>query len=116
MVFSGKGRAERPSSKNEVGRSGMYLGWSCMSCRHAASAATLNTRTPSWNLLRNFAHLFGLQSLQKLAGLDAIEQRVAGFDAQEETVVARQRKARRVEHRMVRHREAAKREQPEHCR
>jgi hypothetical protein len=42
-VPSVMGRAERPSAKNSLGRSGMYFGWSCMSWRQADSIATDNT-------------------------------------------------------------------------
>ena len=36
-------RAERPSAKKVDSRSGMYFGWSCMSCRHPVSPSSANT-------------------------------------------------------------------------
>src|SRR5437763_12958964 len=104
-VPSIRGRAERPSPKKSLGRSGMYFGGSCISWRHPQRAATANTKT-MWDRppglsfrqqrqarrpiplesVRNFRDLPGLQALQKLAGPVAIEQGVGGFDAQEEPV------------------------------
>src|SRR5450631_3217462 len=39
-------------------------------------------------LVRNFRYLPGLQRLQELASFVAIEERIGGFDAQEETIAA----------------------------
>ena len=36
--------------------------------------------------MRNFGHLFRFQTLEKLACPAALEQRIAGFDAQEESI------------------------------
>src|SRR4249920_1883554 len=113
MVPSERGRAERPSAKKSLGRRGGYFGWSCMSCRHAERAASDNTSTPSWRLVRNFGYLPGLQGLQELGRFIAIEQRIGGFDAQEETVAAGQRKSRHVEGGVIRHRQAAQAKQAE---
>src|ERR1019366_3245140 len=43
-VPSAMGRAERPSAKKSLGRSGMYFGWSCMSWRQADSRRSDSTR------------------------------------------------------------------------
>ena len=109
--------------RNRLGRSGMYFGWSCMSCRQPAPARAASSQQPAHAcehldpmLVRNFRHLPRLQSLQKLARLLAIEQRVGGFDAQEETVARCQRESRHVEHRMVRHGQPAQRQQSQHGR
>ena len=51
-------------------------------------AAELRADAELWRLVRNFGHLSGLQRLQELARLVAIEQRVGGFDAQEESIAA----------------------------
>src|ERR1019366_5038806 len=87
-VPSVMGRAERPSAKKSLGRSGMYFGWSCMSWRHADSRRRESTRALKVRLVRNFRYLPGLQRLQERARLVAIEERIGGFDAQEETIAA----------------------------
>ncbi len=37
-------------------------------------------------LFLNFGHLFGIEFLQELPGLDEVEFRIVGFDAQEKPV------------------------------
>src|ERR1035441_8580610 len=93
-VPSVMGRAERPSAKKSLGRSGIYFGWSCMSWRQADSRRSDNMSAPKARLMRNFRYLPGLQRLQELAGLGAIEERIGGFDAEEETIAARLCEAR----------------------
>src|SRR5450759_3125955 len=58
-------------------------------------------------LVRNFRYLPGLQRLQELARFVSIEERIGGFDAQEETVAASLCEARHVERRVVGHGQAA---------
>src|SRR5664280_1391872 len=131
------GRAERPSAKKSLGRKGMYFGWSCISCRHPDSKTTDSRSKPiaplrsrlcwvrgseprrgtlwvgSVFLVRNFRYLPGLQRLQELARLVAIEQWIVGFDAKEKTVVAGQRESRHVESRVIEHRQTAQAQQAE---
>src|ERR1035437_3090500 len=106
-VPSMMGRAERPSAKKSLGRRGTYFGWSCMSCRQADSRRSDKTRAPRGRLVRNFRYLPGLQRLQELARFVAIEERIDGFDAQEETVAAGQCEARHIECRVIGHGQAA---------
>src|ERR1019366_5964647 len=96
-VPSVMGRAERPSAKKSLGLSGTYFGWSCMSCRQADSRRSGRTRALRGRLVRNFRYLHGLQRLQELASFLAIEERIGGFDAQEEPVPACLCEARHVE-------------------
>src|ERR1035437_3873245 len=119
-------RAERPSAKKSLGRRGTYFGWSCMSWRQADSRTRDNASKPiaplrarlrseprpsgsdaTAFLVRNFRYLPGLQRLQELARFLPIEERIGGFDAQEETVAAGQCEARHVERRVVGHGQAA---------
>src|ERR1035438_8173304 len=156
-VPSAMGRAERPSVKKSLGRSGMYFGWSCMSWRQADSRrserTSAQTETQWWHkalpcasgrssdvratpgctrqslmplaseprrgapweasgtfLVRNFRYLPGLQRLQELAGFVAIEERIGGFDAQEEPVPASLCEARHVERGVIGHGQAAQAE------
>src|ERR1017187_3035845 len=108
-----RGRAERPSAKKSLGRNGTYFGWSCMSWRHAESRAREHPITPTVSLVRNFRYLPGLQRLQELARAVAVEERIGGFDAQEETVAAGQRESRHIKSRVIGHRQAAEAEQAE---
>src|ERR1035441_7686143 len=149
-VPSVMGRAERPSAKKSLGRSGMYFGWSCMSWRQAESRRSGNRRivgqailpaaaflggslrrcgrlrsrqrrlkagcSQDWMphsfqhkafLVRNFRYLPGLQRLQELARLVAIEERIGGFDAQEETIAAGLCEARHIERGVIGHGQSA---------
>src|SRR5262252_6071824 len=105
------GLAERPSAKKSLGRRVVYFGWSCMSCRHAESTARDSRSPPSLKLMRNFGYLPGLQRLQEFARSVVIEERICGFDAQEETVAAGLRESRHIEGGVIRHRQAAQAEQ-----
>src|SRR5437879_6416663 len=132
IVPSTGGRSERPSLKKLLGRKAIYFGWSCMSCRQEVEASARNKNDAETQRrgekrgehileflsapprlcvmrlsMRNFGYLAWLQRFQKAAGLDVVEYRVGGLDAQEETIARCQRKARNVEHRMVRHRQPA---------
>src|ERR1035441_7588918 len=127
-VPSVMGRAERPSAKKSLGLSGTYFGWSCMSWRQADSSRSGRTRgqteTLWWHkelrrgalwagsdfLVRNFRYLPGLQRLQKLACLVAIEERIGGFDAQEEPVPASLCESRHVERGVIGHGQSAQAE------
>src|ERR1017187_9688434 len=146
-VPSVMGRAERPSAKKSLGRSGTYFGWSCMSWRQADSRRSdikrMVGRTPGsaadapvglllWReagpggpprtrgsappsglpafLMRNFRYLPGLQRFQELARLLAIEERIDGFDAQEETIATSLCEARHVERGVIGHGQAAQAE------
>src|SRR5215475_12035108 len=111
------GRAERPSEKKLLGRRGMYLGWSCMSWRHADRARRGRAARASMrDLVCNFGYLFGLEALEKFAGARLIEQRIGGFDAQKKPVPAGLSEARHVKGRMVRHRQPAQSEEAKHAR
>src|ERR1039458_9722199 len=107
-VPSVMGRAERPSAKKSLGLSGTYFGWSCMSCRQADS----RRRALRVRLVRNFRYLPGLQRLQELASFLAIEERIGGFDAQEEPVPACLCEARHVERGGIGHGQARSEERP----
>src|SRR6185369_366406 len=107
-VPSERGRAERPSAKKSLGRRGGYFGWSCMSWRHAERTASEKPSAQSWRLVRNFGYLPGLQRLEEFGGSIAIEKRIGGLDAQEETVAAGERESRHIEGGVIGHRQAAK--------
>src|ERR1019366_5057774 len=109
-VPSVMGRAERPSAKKSLGRSGTYFGWSCMSWRQADSRRRDDTSAPNVRLMRNFGYLPWLQRLQERARFVAIEERIGGFDAQEETVAASLCEARHVERGVIGHGQAAQAE------
>src|SRR5437870_10420901 len=70
------GRAERASEKNVDSRSGMYFGWSCMSCRQPALSNTDRAK----RLVFNGSDLARLQRFKKLARFLEIELRVARLD------------------------------------
>src|SRR4051812_4943178 len=80
----------RPSAKNSEGRSGMYLGWSCMSCRQptAASAAAESTRAPNVRrgLIRHLPHFVRAQFFEEFARIRGIDFLVITFQAQIELV------------------------------
>src|SRR3954463_5088939 len=113
----------------------MYLGWSCISCRQPPPTRAINTkdtkdtkdpetlcvlcvlcvvRLNAFTLIGNRGYLSRPQRLEKRARAFEIELRVARLDAQEETVPARQRKPRHVEHRVVRLRQSVQRQHAEH--
>src|SRR5438876_7859258 len=78
------GRAERASEKNVDSRSGMYFGWSCMSCRQPALSNTDRAK----RLVFNGTDLARLQRFKKLARFLEIELRVARLDDEKKTVAA----------------------------
>src|SRR5579885_1246724 len=116
-VPSTSGRADRPSSKNVLGRNGTYLGWSCMSWRQAVKAVMARARRPAGIVLvRNFGYLARLQGPQKVRRRLAVEQRIGGLDTQKKAVARSQRKPGNVENRVIRHGQAAQGQQAEHGR
>src|SRR5581483_3321812 len=136
------GRADRSSEKNVDSRSGMYFGWSCISCRHAAvnnsvhGAATKNTKTRntrkpfctngpfaafvlSWvsrRLVRNGRDLTRIQRFKKLARAFDVELRIDRLDADEKAIAARERESRHVEDRVIRLRQPVERQHAEYRR
>src|SRR5581483_11894340 len=119
-------RADRSSLKNGASRSGMYFGWSCMSCRQDADASPTSTassaaasRSPRPIVrgpIGNGRHLARTERLEELARVVELELRVARLDQQEEAVAARQREPRHVEHGVIRRRQPVECEHPEHGR
>src|SRR5258708_34853137 len=91
-VPSTSGRALEPFLKNMLSRSGIAFGWLCMSCLQPEAAArrpialTANgTRQTASDWLRlNVVHLGGVEPLQEIARLHAVELRVGRLDQQEE--------------------------------
>src|SRR3954471_860954 len=95
------GRADSESEKKADCRSGVYLGWSCMSCRQAvesadASATIASARTVAARFttkdtrdtkgevfsVRNGCHLPGTERFEEGARPFEMEPRVARLDAQ----------------------------------
>src|SRR5262249_27360987 len=113
------GRAERWSSKNADPRRSLYLGWSCMSRRHAngerSSSATISRRRFT-TLLLDVHHRVRLQPRQERPDLLAVELRVARLDAQEEAVSRGEGEALGIEDGVVRHRQAVQPQHSEHRR
>src|SRR5258708_15903344 len=107
------GGALEPFLKNMLSRSGIAFGWLCMSClqpeaaarRPSAMRANGQRRTANGVLGLNFVHLAGVEPLQEIARLHAVELRVGRLDQQEEFVPARALESRDVEHRVIRHRQ-----------
>src|SRR5260221_8975260 len=89
-VPSTSGRALDPFLKNTLSRSGIAFGELCMSWRQPAAASRRQkTGGRRQNLGFNFTHLAGVEPLEKIARLHAVELRVRRFDQQEELVPAR---------------------------
>src|SRR5437899_5096134 len=124
-----KGRADRPSSKNVLAVSGLYFGWSAICCRqppskHRATLRIRNTRPGgvldlsrarirSSSLMGHLENTARVQRFQKtLCGL-AIEFRIGGFNAQEETVARSQSKSRHMENRVIGHGQTIQTEHPQ---
>src|SRR5450759_1235377 len=101
-------RCGSPRARQRRLKAGCSQDWLPHSKWHLASACQLLAF-----LVRNFRYLPGLQRLQELARFVAIEERIGGFDAQEETVAAGQRESRHVEDRVIGHRQAAEAKQAE---
>src|SRR3954469_12724185 len=79
------GRALDVFLKNMLSRSGMALGWLCMSCRQPDSAvARRNANAARRRLRLNFIDLARIEPLQELQRPRAIELRIVGLDQQEE--------------------------------
>src|SRR4051812_31187912 len=119
------GRADSESEKKADCRSGVYLGWSCMSCRQAVESAAASARIASprteeqvqfWGevSIRNGCHLPGTERFEEGARALEMEPRIARLDAQEEPVAAGEREPRHVEHRVIRLRQAVQRQHAEH--
>src|SRR5579872_733455 len=86
-----------------------------MSSRQPAKVNKSNAPIEMANLFFNFSHLFGIEFLQKLPGLDEIEFGIIGFNAKKETVHrCARRKRRHVEHWMIRHGELVHRKHSDH--
>src|SRR5260221_11053095 len=91
-VPSTSGRALDPFLKNTLSRSGIAFGELCMSWRQPDAAAATSQKAKGRrqrNLGFNVAYLAGVEPLQKVARLHAVELRVRRFDQQEELVPAR---------------------------
>src|SRR5262245_57062966 len=97
-------RALLPSVKNALASSGSYRGASCMSCLHAAAAHATTTITSACisELRRNFRHSHWMEAIEKLSRRVAIEPRICGLDAQEESIHRCACECRRIEDRVVR--------------
>src|SRR5688572_11804979 len=96
------GRAELPLPNESDASSGSYRGASCMSWRQPAETTAMNASAASKiRLVLNGHHLTGIQALEERPGLFGIEVRIGRFDGQEETGLAGQREAFRIEHRVI---------------
>src|SRR3954467_8882507 len=142
-VPSTSGRELEPSAKKALGRRPRYLGWLCMSSRHAVAAirqtATRTIRAPRlgraaasagphrsspWFACeRRRALCFDVidlscpEALEKRPRRLVVELRIGGFDREEEPVLAGVLgKAGHVEHRVIRHRQPVEDEHAEHRR
>src|SRR4029453_18044725 len=75
-----------------------------MSCLHAAAvhATTRITSACMSDLRRNFRHSHWMEAIEKLSRRVAIEPRICGLDAQEESIHRCTYECRRIEHRVVR--------------
>src|SRR5438105_11542083 len=103
-------RAERPSLKKSLERSGTYLGWLCMSWRQPArtniAAATNSSRDWVSALIRHLPDGDRAQSGKEFLALFQAELRVCRFDHQVELVLLSVlEETFHVEHRMVRQRQ-----------
>src|ERR1700694_551345 len=86
-----------------------------MSSRQPVKANSIKAPVERANLFFNFGHLFWIQLLQELPGLDEIEFRIVGFDTKKETVYGRVcRERRHVENGMIRHGQLIHRKHSEH--
>src|SRR3954462_6447110 len=131
-VPSTSGRALDPSAKNTLGRRPRYLGWLCMSCRHAvaatrhtiasvirthrASSAEPRTPTPESRLPLRFdvIDLSCPEALEERPRRLVVELRIGRLDREEEPVLAGMlSEPGHVEHRVIRHRQAVEDEHPE---
>src|SRR4029453_5612996 len=89
IVPSTTGLALDVSLKNMLSRSGIALGWLCMSCLQPAAASRRSpTSRPRLALRLAFIDLARIQRLQEIQRLHAVELRVRRFDEQEELVPA----------------------------
>src|SRR5687767_11680035 len=82
------GRALDPSANSALGRSGLYFGWLCISCRHPL-ANTRQTNAAAVTLRFDVIDLPGSETLQEGPSLLTVELRVIGFNRQEQAVLAR---------------------------
>src|SRR5450432_2096174 len=107
MAPGSSGREARRSSKKLLPASGLYFGWSCMSCRQEATSSVSGNRTTArLDLPRNFAYLPRSQTFEKFSRGLGVELRIVRFDAEEEAVARRSAETIHIENRMVRHRQA----------
>src|SRR5260370_38774739 len=97
-------RAERWSGKKVFERSGMNLGWFCMSWRQPARANTpaASSRNPRRNcagaLIRHLRDGQGAKAVKKTPGLVRREPGVLWWNAEEQPVAARAGEIGRVEY------------------
>src|SRR5688572_17728221 len=96
MVLSTGRREPRPSAKNLLSRSGMYFGWSCISCRQPFTSSSMKARAAvaAWRttilvmrLIGHLPHRHGIEPGEKALAVFEFEPGVARFDAQKETVI-----------------------------
>src|SRR5437763_3183288 len=120
MVPSTGMRSLRPSAKNSEGRNGMYLGWSCMSCRQPAiaSAAAESARAPNVRrgLIRHLPHMIRAQLFQELARIRRIKLFVDALHAKIKLVARSVLEFHDVEQRMIRLRQSIQREHADYRR
>src|SRR5690242_18390468 len=93
-VCSTRGRSERPSAKKSLGASGLYLGWSAISCRQPPNSAAAPAKAAQSAIFLHEAlfiidlgNVLRLQLLKKLHRLRQAEFRILCFDADEKAVV-----------------------------
>src|SRR5271167_456909 len=120
-VFSINGRSERPSSKNGLGESGVFLGWSAISWRiwqPLATTESMAAHRPSTMrevlVIMHLGNVMRVKPLQKTCGIRKVKFFVAGLNADEEAVRRGMRETVRIENRMVRLRQPVEREHSKH--
>ena len=119
------GRDARPSAKNVLASSGSYFGWSCMSCRQpgdeqrerAPSASDAAVAIGARHQCSTSDTLRGSRRSRKRRVSVAVELRIGRPRCRGRSGRAsREREARHVEDRVVRHRQPVQREHAEHRR
>src|SRR5947199_10844250 len=78
------------------------LGWTAIFCWHADAWQQTSSKSQYLALMGHLRHFEGVHIRKKPSGLFEMELRVDGFNAQEETVLARALEARHVEHGVMR--------------
>src|SRR6185312_1219223 len=112
MVPAGMGRASRPSAKNRLAPSGLYFGWSCISCRHAAISTSSDSTAMALGVL-NFPNSYRIKASEKAGRALGIVQRIALLDAKEEAAARHAAELGQIEQWKMRPRKTAQSQRAE---